>query len=341
MAELECTRSIGNSEPAILIDESERGLRLFLGIDISKRDFHAALLAGDLSTVKSFPNNSRGFRQLASWLRRSKAAGVHACMEATGIYWEKLAAFLHGEQHDVSVTNPSQIKAFAASELLRVKTDSADAGLIARFCRANRPDYWAPPAPGVRELQTLVRRLEALKGDRHQQISRCADATREPEIRALIRSFDRAIKETERRIRLSIQNNDKMREQSDLLCSIPGVAEKTAAVLMAEVFLRSDFSGAKQVVAYAGLAPRIRQSGTSLRSKGGLSKSGNSRVRKCLFFPAIVGSTRNPALKAFAGRLASKGKPKMSVVGALMRKLLVLCYGVLKSGVPFNAAIAA
>jgi len=87
-------------------------------------------------------------------------------------------------------------------------------------------------------------------------------------------------KETERKIRLSIRDNDKMREQSDLLCSIPGVAEKTAAVLMAEVFLRSDFIGAKQVVAYAGLAPRIRQSGTSLRTKGGLSKSGNSRVRK-------------------------------------------------------------
>jgi transposase len=298
-------------------------LRLFLGIDISKRDFHAALLAGDLSTVKSFPNNARGFRQLATWLRKSKAAGVHACMEATGVYWENLAAFLHAEEHHVSVMNPSQIKAFASSELLRVKTDSVDAALIARFCRANRPGYWAPPGPGVRELQTLVRRLEALKGDRHQQISRCADARREPEIRALIRSFDRAIKETERKIRLSIRDNDKMREQSDLLCSIPGVAEKTAAVLMAEVF------------------PRIRQSGTSLRTKGGLSKSGNSRVRKCLFFPAIVGSSRNPTLKAFAARLAARGKAKMSVVGALMRKLLVLCYGVLKSGVPFNAALAA
>jgi transposase len=276
MAELECTRSIGISKPVLLIDESERGLRMFLGIDISKRNFHAALLACDLSDVKGFPNTRRAPDNLRAGsvsARRRESTPVWKQPVSTGRTWLRFYT-----PHDVSVTNPSQIKAFASSELLRVKTDSVDAALIARFCRANRPGYWAPPQPGVRELQTLVRRLEALKGDRHQQISRCADARREPEIRALIRSFDRAIKETERRIRLSIRNNDKMQEQSDLLCSIPGVAEKTAAALMAEVFLRSDFTTAKQVVAYAGLAPRIRQSGTSLRTKGGLSKSGNSRV---------------------------------------------------------------
>lgn len=127
--------------------------------------------------------------------------------------------------------------------------------------------------------------------------------------------------------------------RSDLLCSIPGIAERTASVLLAEVFLRTEFGGAKQVVAYAGLAPRIRQSGSSLRTNGGLCKIGNSRVRKALFFPAIVGARRNPILAAFAKRLSAKGKAKMSVVGALMRKLLVLCYGVLKSGQPFNVAL--
>lgn len=272
-------------------------LGLFLGTDISKRDFHAAFIDGDLTGEKAFPNSSKGFKQLLSWLRKCGTTDIHACMEATGTYWEDLALYLHNERLKVSVTNPSQIKAFAASELLRVKTDSVDAGVVARFCRSHRPILWVPPAPGVRELQTLVRRLEALKNDRQQQLSRFDDAKKPPEIKALIKSFDRAILETERKIRICIRVNANMQVQSDLLCSIPEIAERTASVLLAEIFLRTEFSGAKQVVAYAGLAPRIRQSGTSLRVKGGLCKIGNSRVRKCLFFPTIVASKRNPILK--------------------------------------------
>jgi transposase len=315
-------------------------LRLFLGIDISKLDFHVSLLDGDRASTKSFPNNTKGFRQLASWLRKCSLTHVHACMEATGTYWEDVALFLHDNKHDVSVVNPSKIKAFAASELLRAKTDSVDAALIARFCRANSPMLWSPPEPGVRELQRLVRRLEGLKSDRHQQCSRSSGSKHDPEIKRLIKAFDHAILETERKIRICINDNPAMQTKDALLRSIPGVGEVTAAVLMAEVFLRADFGGAKQVAAYAGLVPRIRQSGTSLRSRGGLSKTGNSRVRKALFFPAIVAGSRNPILKAFAKRLAAKGKAKMSIVAAVMRKLLVICYGVLKSELPFNAALA-
>lgn len=138
-------------------------MNLFLGIDISKSDFHAAVIGGELTDEKAFANNRLGFRKLSAWLRKLSSSRFLVCMEPTGKYWEALALYLHGEGHAVSVVNPSQIKAFAASELLRVKTDSVDAGLIARFCRSNRPALWIPPSPGVRELQTLVRRLEALK----------------------------------------------------------------------------------------------------------------------------------------------------------------------------------
>jgi transposase len=314
-------------------------MSLFLGIDISKRDFHVALIDEESIGNQVFTNDAKGFRQLSLWLRKVCSGSVHACMEATGIYWEALAHHLHEERQNVSVINPSQLKAFAASELLRVKTDSVDASLIARFCRSHKPAPWSPPAPGVRELQTLVRRLDALKGDRHQQLSRFGEAKMAPEIKALIKAFDRAILETERKIRLCIKANAEMQAQSDLLCSIPGVAFRTASVLLAEIFLRTEFAGSKQVVAYAGLAPRIRQSGTSLRINGGLCKIGNSRVRKCLFFPAIVATKRNPILEEFAKRLSARGKAKMSIIGAVMRKLLVLCYGVLKSGQPFNVAL--
>ena len=301
----------------------DRGIDLhaFLGIDISKRDFHAAILDDASTSERAFPNNPRGYRQLSAWLRKLNVQSVHSCMEATRKYWEALALYLHRERVLVSVVNPTQVKAFAASELLRVKTDSVDAGLIARFCRSNHPALWNPPAASVRELQSLVRRLEGLKSDRQQQLNRFDGERTEPELKGLIKSFDRAIRETERRIRVCIREHAGMQIKSDLLCSIPGIGERTASLLLAEIFLRNDFVGAKQVVAYAGLAPRIRQSGTSLRINGGLCKIGNSRVRKGLFFPAIVGSKRNPVLAAFAKRLAAKGKAKMSIVGALMREV--------------------
>lgn len=315
-------------------------MKTILGIDISKREFHTALIEADRTVTGVFENTPKGFKQLISWLRKAGARPVHACMEATGTYWERLAAFLHSSGECVSVVNPAQIKAFAASELLRVKTDRVDAALIARFCRANQPARWNPPAPVVRELQRLVRRLHALKSDRQQQTRRWQDDKQPSEIKAVIRAFDRAIVETEKKIRLCMRENQRIEAQADLLRSIPGIGETTAAVLLAEVFLRSHFTGPKQVAAYAGLAPHIRQSGTTLRSNGSLSKMGNWRVRKALFFPAIVAGARNPALIPLVKRLSARGKAKMLIVGALMRKLLVICYGVLKSEVPFDPAFA-
>lgn len=107
-----------------------------LGIDISKLDFHAHLLTDEKRELKrSFPNSVLGFAQLDAWLRKNQGAkAVRACMEATGSYWEALAIHLHDAGHLVSVVNPARTKAYARSELLRAKTDTVDAALIARFC---------------------------------------------------------------------------------------------------------------------------------------------------------------------------------------------------------------
>jgi len=133
-------------------------VNVFLGIDIGKIDFHATLLVDDKTWSKSFPNVKAGLTQLASWLRNRKIEQLHACLESTGGFEEALALDLHERGYVVSVVNPSRIKAFAKSELLRTKTDSVDAALIARFCRAHLPAAWIPPAPETRALQALVRR---------------------------------------------------------------------------------------------------------------------------------------------------------------------------------------
>src|SRR5215212_7872305 len=134
-----------------------------LGIDIAKLKFDACLLRADGKLRhKVFANTAEGFAQFAGWLTRQGAPSVHACMEATGTYGEALALFLHAAGHAVGVVNPAAVKAFAQSRLSRTKTDKVDAELIARFCLAQRPSAWSPPAPEVRELQALARRLESL-----------------------------------------------------------------------------------------------------------------------------------------------------------------------------------
>ena len=97
---------------------------------------------------------------------------------------------------------------------------------------------------------------------------------------------------------------------------------------------------ARQLAAYAGLTPRERASGTCVRQQARLAKTGNSRLRRALYLPAIVAMRHNPAVRAFAERLRARGKPPMVVVGAAMRKLVHLIYGVLKSGKPFDPALA-
>jgi transposase len=311
-----------------------------LGIDISKADFHAVLLQGDHVAKKSFPNSHRGFAQLDAWLRNRSAAEVFACMEATGAYWTELATHLFNAGHQVSVVNPRRIKAYAQSELSRGKTDAADAAVIARFAASQTPRLWNPPPPEILELQGLARHLEFLKDSRAQQVTRAQTPGLLPlaveSSEKLIAEFDRQIDEFERKIRDHIDRHPGLKNKEDLLISIPGIAETTAAVILSEMPEITEFTNGQAVGAYAGLSPRIFQSGSSVRGKPRLCKTGNARLRKALFFPAISALQHNPSLKAFAHRLQARGKAKMVIIGALMRKLLVLAYGVLKSGQPYN-----
>lgn len=127
-----------------------------------------------------------------------------------------------------------------------------------------------------------------------------------------------------------------LKQQRELLTSIPGIGEQTAAVLLAEVGRIEDYKNARQLAAYAGLTPCERSSGTSVHGKTRLSCTGNVRLRKALYMPAVVAMRCNPLPKAMSERLLGRGKVKMQVIGALMRKLVHLAFGILKSQKPFD-----
>ena len=223
----------------------------------------------------------------------------------------------------MSVVNPARIKGFAKSELLRTKTDSVDAALIARFCAAIKPSFWKPTPLEVKELQALLRRLESLTQMYQQEENRLETAT--VSVAKLTRAHLEYIKEQQAEIKKMISDHfdqhPHLKQQRELLTSIPGIGEQTAAVLLAEVGRIEDYKNARQLAAYAGLTPCERSSGTSVHGKTRLSCTGNVRLRKALYMPAVVAMRCNPLLKAMTERLLGRGKVKMQVIGAMISEV--------------------
>ncbi len=311
-----------------------------LGVDIAKLKFNVCLIREDGKLRhRVFANTQAGFSQLSEWLVKNNVNQVHACLEATGTYSQALATYLSDGGQLVSVVNPAATKAYAGAQLSRTKTDRVDAELIARFCQTQKPQLWRPAAPEMRELQALVRRLDSLIEMHTMELNRLSSGGTTTEVKdsieSLIKHLEEQISHTEKLIRKHIQNHPGLRADRDLLLSIPGLGETTVARLMSEINFHQ-YENARQVAAFAGLVPRLRESGQSVRGRPRLSKMGTPRIRHSLYFPAITALRCNPVIKAWASGLRERGKCEMQIIGAVMRKLIHLAYGVLKSGKPYD-----
>jgi transposase len=313
-----------------------------LGIDVSKGKFDVALLREGKCKHKRFLNNLEGFKKLREWLAEYKVERLHACMESTSTYGEALAEYLHDRGFMVSIVNPARIKGFAQSELIRSKTDKVDASLIARFCAAMKPSLWTPESKEIRELRSLVRRVDALVEMRQQEINRLdvSDAVIKKTIENHIDYLTKQIDSIKEQINKHIDRHPQLRDKQKLLQSIPGVGEATIHLVLANFANTEKFSNAKRLSAFLGIAPREYQSGHSVRGRRRMSKVGRSSLRKAFFMPALVALRYNPIIVEMKRRLTEAGKPKMLIVGAAMRKLIHIICGVLKHGKPFDSNFA-
>lgn len=311
-----------------------------LGIDVAKAKLDCALrLPEGKIRHKVVENSPEGFQALRTWLDKQGATPFHACMEATGIYWEAVAEFLAAiEGSRVSVTNPAQIKAFAASRMARTKTDKADAKLIATFCAERRPEAWQAPPAAEQLLRALVLRLEALHTMHTQESNRLqvARPALTEGIALHLEWLDKEIKRLSQAIREHIDGDTGLRDKQRLLDSIPGLGERTIAVLLAFYANPMRFDNSRQAAAFAGLDPRQHESGSSVKGKPRMSKVGHSFLRKALYMPAMATLYHTAWGTHFRCRLAAAGKPPMLIIGAMMRKLVHVAFGVLKSGKTFN-----
>ena len=314
--------------------------KAILGIDVAKKKLDVALMFDQKTLVRKFDNSPNGFKLLQGWLMSLHFEQVHVCLESTGSYGQAIAEFLYEKGHRVSVVNPLRIKGYAKSDLQRNKTDPADARTIADFCLVKAPDLWHPLPPEVKHLQALTRRIEALEEILIAERNRleAASSSVRPSLDRMIKTLETEIKDLRRLIKEHIDIHPNLKCQSDLLQSIPGIGAKTAQVLLGELEFAS-FASARSFAAQAGVTPRQFQSGTSV-NRTRLSKLGNGRLRKALYFPAITALKYNEIVKTFASRLSHNGKSPMQVICASMRKLLHIAFGVIKNNRPYDPNLA-
>lgn len=174
---------------------------------------------------------------------------------------------------------------------------------------------------------------------RFGRVEEAGDETVRQTYRESLEEIDGKIEELEGEIQEQVEENQNLGGRVSLLRTIPGVGLQTAAIVVSEPRSLGRVESAREAAAYAGVVPSHHESGTSVRGRPRMSKVGNARLRRALYFPAMSALQCNSAVKAFGDRLKERGKKKMVVLGAAMRKLLHICYGVLKSGHAFDPSL--
>lgn len=315
-----------------------------VGIDVAKAKLDVAcpIQPGKYRTRANVPNAPAGHKQLLAWLKLHAHADAWVVMEATNVYHEAVAACLYEHGYRVCVVNPAQVAAYGKSELSRIKTDNTDAKLIVRFGLSHLQQLraWQPPTPAQRTLMALTRRLDDLVGLRQMESNRLetADPAIQGSVQAVLERLEEQIKATETAINDHIDNDPDLRRQRDLLVSIKGIKDRTASRLLAELGDIHRFRDVREVVAFAGLNPALRQSG-KWKGRVRISRIGSSILRTALYMPAVVAMQHNPPVRAMAERLRVRGKPGLVIAVAAMRKLLHIAYGVLRNELPFDPKI--
>lgn len=318
-------------------------VRLIVGIDVSKDKLDLCWLKDEKSNKKKtkvFKNNPTGHKEVKRWLLKNIQATseeILITMEPTGVYHETLIYFLHKQGFNIFLANPGKAKKYADAIGLIHKTDKSDAAMLARYglSQSQSIQLWQPEEPAMRELKAIMRRVDALEKDLQREKNRKESSELGAASPRVLSSLDKIITALEVEIdKLTsdidnhIDQHPQMKKNRKLLESIKGIGSVMSRE-MVYLLATKKFSTAKQVAAYLGVIPRLQESG-KWKGHTTLSKLGPARVRAKLYMAAISASTYNPDIKRQKDRLLEAGKTPMQALGAAMRKLVQICFGVIK-----------
>ena len=328
--------------------------RQCVGIDISKDKFTACLYMYDRASDVGchtmsidFDNTKSGFNQMVRWSRKEavKSHPLTYLMEPTGVYYEHLAYHLHKIGQIVYVVLPNKARKFCESEGIKTKTDAMDARCLALMgCVSRKLKPWSPPAAIYRELRQMTRfhadlcairrsvanRMEAL--DHMEGVSKTVRKNCEK----LIGEIDTLTEKNGKAIMKKVAEDKELQIKVKRIATAKGLREPTIICVIAETEGFHYIENRKQLVGYAGLDVKARQSGNE-DPRHSISKKGNAHIRAALYMPALTAIRFNRQIKTAYGRICQKHpKEKMIGVTAAMRRLLLLIYTLWKNGEEYD-----
>lgn len=307
-----------------------------IGIDISKSWFDVHVHASGRKC--RFDNTIEGWKSFNAWA----ATPFYAVMEASGPYYLGLACWLSEQGQAVSVVNPLVIRRYSQMKLIRAKTDAKDAALIAEYAVVHTPGRWTPPAPYVRQLRQLLACQRQIVHMRTQVRNQAEAFAQDPGANEWQRRFSetqleelaRQLEQVEARIELLARRHYSATLKR--LQSIPGIGPKTAMLLTVLTDNFTRFEDSRQLCGYIGLCPRVYESGSSVRGRGGICKVGSSVLRQTLYVCAWSARKCNKACMKLYERMVAKGKPAKVIHLAVAHKLLRQAFCVGKQGVFYD-----
>ena len=328
-------------------------LKEVLGIDVAQKELVVTygLLNSDLSiellSNNVFKNTEAGFVQLLRWVSKQAKhlVKVRFVMEATGVYHQKFAHYLRTKDCEVSIVLPNKISNYMRTLEIKTITDKTCSEAITRFGLERKLDLWERPKQSYRNLQQLTRERAQIVEERvmvkNQLHAEETEAYPNPNsikrIKARITFLNKQEQEIKQEITQSVNQDPSIKKEIETICTIPGVGELTAVIVLAETNGFELIRNKKQLVSYAGLDIREKQSGTSVKGKPRISKKGNKNIRRAMHLPALAAIKYIDHFNELYKRIVERNGIKMKGVVAVQRKLLELIYIVAKNNRNYQA----
>lgn len=327
-------------------------LKQVLGIDVAQKELVVTLgrmfedLSIDLYAYKVFRNNEKGFLLLLEWVKKltKDKSKILYVMEATGVYHQKFAYFLDEKDHEVCVVLPNKISNYMRTLDNKTVTDKTCSEAIAQFGLERKLDLWHRPKKIYKNLQQLTRERDQIVFERAMVKNHlhAEQAEAEPNessilrINARIKFLSGQEKEIKKEIENWVNKDADLKKEVENICTIPGIGELTAVIILAETNGFELIRSKRQLTSYAGLDVKEKQSGTSIKGKPRISKSGNRHLRKAMHLPGLTAVRWDDSFRDMYARIVSKHGIKMKALVAVQRKLLEMVYIIFKNKIPYD-----
>jgi len=331
---------------------TKRLFKQVVGIDVAQKKLDVSLGNMDQNTstkvyaYKTFQNTDKGFLAMILWVKKQTTAEapLRFVMEATGVYHESLAYFLSNKGFLVSIVMPNKITNFFRTLEVKTITDKSMSEAITMFGLEKQMKDWVPPKKVFRELRSITRERDQLitertmlKNQLHAEETEAFPSKKTViRIKSRIKVINEQLKEILSEIKESVEKDALLKQAIELITTIPGIGLLTAVVVMAETNGFELITSIRQLISYAGLDVREKESGTSVKGKSRISKRGNRHLRKAMHLPAISAIRHSERHKAIFLRIVSGCGIKMKGVVAIQRKLLELIYTIFKTKKPYD-----